>query len=199
MLHVFQKPCIIDHSGIYLRAALVKMIAMVVGLPPKKSHLWFHLFMPEELEQSYVSGFMVQLHFVSYCCDFISNNISIQCKPPVGPSTYFLDTGLEVTQEGFIKHQDHIVTSHHGGLTVHSHHLLLLLNLGALCVHMIFKMRADEKLMGRLVSEKANAGNDCFFQLRRLWDCFGNCLSLSLEECSVLVERTLIQHYKVCA
>jgi hypothetical protein len=153
------------------------MIAVVVGLPPKKSHLWFHLFMPEELDQSYVSGFMYEA--------------------PVGSNTYFLDTGLEVTKDGFVKHQDHILSSFHGGLTIHSHHLLLLLNLGALCVHMIFKMKADRKLTGLLISEKETVCNDCVVQLRRLWDCFGNSLSLSLEESNMLVEHTLIQHYKI--
>ena len=153
--------------------------------------------MPEELDQSYVSGFMVHLHFSSYCCENISIFL-IQYEAPVGSNTYFLDTGLEVTKDGFVKHQDHILSSFHGGLTIHSHHLLLLLNLGALCVHIIFKMKADRKLTGLLISEKETICNDCAVQLRQLWDCFGNSLSLSLEESNMLVEHTLIQHYKVC-
>ncbi len=35
------------------------MIAVVVGTPSRLCHLWYHLFEPHKLENTYISGFMV--------------------------------------------------------------------------------------------------------------------------------------------
>ena len=62
----------IQYSNLYadldakaLRLALVKMIAIVVGSPPKASHLWFHMFQPEDLQNTYITGFLV--HATHFC------------------------------------------------------------------------------------------------------------------------------------
>jgi len=49
----------LDHDVADLRAALVKLIAIVLGSSPEASHLWFHMFKPEELQNTYLTGFMV--------------------------------------------------------------------------------------------------------------------------------------------
>ena len=35
------------------------MIAVVFGLPAQSTHLWYHMFAPKDLENSYITGFMV--------------------------------------------------------------------------------------------------------------------------------------------
>ena len=45
------------------------MIAVVFGVPDKSTHLWYHMFSPKDLENSYMTGFMV--------CLFIMKNTII--------------------------------------------------------------------------------------------------------------------------
>ena len=49
----------LDPSDVDLRHALSNMIAVVFGLPDHSNHLWYHMFRPGELENSYLTGFMV--------------------------------------------------------------------------------------------------------------------------------------------
>ena len=49
----------LDPADIELRHALANMIAVVFGIPGKSTHLWYHMFAPEALENSYMTGFMV--------------------------------------------------------------------------------------------------------------------------------------------
>lgn len=50
---------ILDPSDVDLRHALANMIAVVFGLPSRSTHLWYHMFNPGDLENSYLTGFMV--------------------------------------------------------------------------------------------------------------------------------------------
>ena len=34
-------------------------MGIVLGCQPKSNHLWYHLFAPEELKDTYMTGFMV--------------------------------------------------------------------------------------------------------------------------------------------
>ena len=49
----------VDPSDIDLRHALANMIAVVFALPSHSNHIWYHMFCPGELEDSYMTGFMV--------------------------------------------------------------------------------------------------------------------------------------------
>ena len=49
----------VDPSDVDLRHALANMIAVVFGLPDHSTHLWYHMFSPRDLENSYLTGFMV--------------------------------------------------------------------------------------------------------------------------------------------
>ena len=51
----------LDSSDVDLRHALANMIAVVFGLPSRSTHLWYHMFSPGDLENSYLTGFMVQV------------------------------------------------------------------------------------------------------------------------------------------
>ena len=50
---------ILDSSDVDLRHALANMIAVVFGLPSYSTHLWYHMFNPKDLENSFLTGFMV--------------------------------------------------------------------------------------------------------------------------------------------
>ena len=52
---------ITDPSDTDLRHALANMIAVVFALPSHSNHVWYHMFYPEELENTHLTGFMVSI------------------------------------------------------------------------------------------------------------------------------------------
>lgn len=56
-----QKWWIITLDDTELRHALANMVAVVFGIPDKSTHLRYHMFSPKDLENSYMTGFMVCL------------------------------------------------------------------------------------------------------------------------------------------
>ena len=48
-----------DQSDADLRHSVANMVAMVMGCPARSNHLWYHLFAPETLVNTYITGFMV--------------------------------------------------------------------------------------------------------------------------------------------
>jgi len=44
---------------IALRHAVANMVAAVLACPPQSNHLWYHLFAANELNDTYMTGFMV--------------------------------------------------------------------------------------------------------------------------------------------
>lgn len=44
-----------------LRAALVYMVAIILGCRPQSTHLWYDVFAPDELVNTFLPGFMVRL------------------------------------------------------------------------------------------------------------------------------------------
>ena len=68
-----------------LSNSLVYLVAVVIGSPMKRTHLWFHLFEPNALENSYMTGFIVSLttfytkRVVEICNSYIvhGNNVGI--------------------------------------------------------------------------------------------------------------------------
>ena len=51
----------IDQSDVDLRHALANMVAAVIASPKASNHLWYHMFSPGELQDTYMTGFMVTL------------------------------------------------------------------------------------------------------------------------------------------
>ena len=49
----------IDQSDADLRHALVNMVAVVMASPKASNHLWYHMFAPGDLVDTYMTGFMV--------------------------------------------------------------------------------------------------------------------------------------------
>ena len=52
-----------DQGEIGLCHAMANMVAAVLACPPRSSHLWYHLFAANELNNTHVTGFMVR-HYV---------------------------------------------------------------------------------------------------------------------------------------
>ena len=50
---------LLEQSDIDLRHSLANLVGAVLGCPPNSNHLWYHLFHPEELPGTYMTGFMV--------------------------------------------------------------------------------------------------------------------------------------------
>jgi len=50
---------VLDPSDTDLRHALANMIAVVFALPSFSNHIWYHMFSPGDLENTYLTGFMV--------------------------------------------------------------------------------------------------------------------------------------------
>ena len=42
-----------------LRRAMANLIAVVLATPHQSTHLWYHMFKPEELSGTYMTGFMM--------------------------------------------------------------------------------------------------------------------------------------------
>lgn len=63
----------LDSSDIDLRHALANMIAVVFSLPDRSTHLWYHMFAPGDLKNSYLTGCMVCLITLI----FITNNVFV--------------------------------------------------------------------------------------------------------------------------
>ncbi len=43
---------------------MVHMVAVVLGSLPHSNHLWYHMFAPEELTDTHITGFMVRKSFL---------------------------------------------------------------------------------------------------------------------------------------
>ena len=50
-----------DSSDIELRHAIANVVAAVLGSPERTTHLWWHLFSPDKLANTYMTGFLVSV------------------------------------------------------------------------------------------------------------------------------------------
>ena len=53
-------PLLLDQSDIDLRHSLANLVGVVLGCPTHSNHIWYHLFNPGELHETYMTGFMVR-------------------------------------------------------------------------------------------------------------------------------------------
>lgn len=49
----------LDERVVYLRHTIANVIALALVLPEKSSHVWYHIFAPEKLQGTYITGYMV--------------------------------------------------------------------------------------------------------------------------------------------
>ena len=62
-----------EYSDTDLCHSLANLVAVVMGCPSRSNHLWFHIFAPEELVNTYMTGFMVSIKVISLFCALICN------------------------------------------------------------------------------------------------------------------------------
>ena len=48
-----------DKTKMEMRTCIVNIIAIIFGSPSKSTHLWYHFMAPEELDGTFLTGFMV--------------------------------------------------------------------------------------------------------------------------------------------
>ena len=51
---------LLDQSDRDLRYSLANLVAVIVGSPSGSNHLWYHLFSPEKLSATFMTGFLVR-------------------------------------------------------------------------------------------------------------------------------------------
>ena len=69
----------LDPSDTDLRHALANMIAVVFALPSCSNHIWYHMFCPGELENTFLTGFMV-MNFCQALNNLCLNVVSFQSQ-----------------------------------------------------------------------------------------------------------------------
>ena len=95
-----------EQSDIDLCHSLANLVGVVLGCPSSSNHLWYHLFHPEELPGTYMTGFMVL-----YGCSKVRlwPPFIHSCSTPmhisqynfeIGHSGYRYDCGVELSPEG---------------------------------------------------------------------------------------------------
>lgn len=84
-----------------------------------------------------------------------------------------------------------------GTYTLHSLYLLLWANFGAFCIALLTQPDSDDKIHGNLISDWISVRHYCVSQLRTLWMHMRNNLSLSEEERTFFVMRTMKKFYEV--
>ena len=48
-----------DQSDDDLCHCMANLVGVVLGCQPQSNHLWYHMFAPDELKDTYMTGFMV--------------------------------------------------------------------------------------------------------------------------------------------
>eukprot|EP00731_Ephydatia_muelleri_P021734 Em0014g325a len=165
-----------DQSDVELRHALANMIAVVIASPRASNHLWYHMFEPDGLMDTYMTGFM-------YDTKVSRNGLHYDC-------------GVELSPDGLFGRQDYLKHAGRGTYTLHSLYLLLWANFGAFCVALLTQPNADKKLHGTIISDYLPIRNYCVYQLRKIWDHMKNNLNISDEERSTLLMRCMNRFYE---
>ena len=49
----------LDERLCFLRHSIANVIAVALGLPPKSNHIYYHLFAPDKLQNTFVTGYLV--------------------------------------------------------------------------------------------------------------------------------------------
>ena len=172
-------------------------MGIVLGCQPKSNHLWYHLFAPEELEDTYMTGFMVnKTHCVSLP-DLLL--VLWQYDAKIGPDSLLYDYGVELTPDGQYGHPDYLAHATRGTYSLHSLYFLLWANFGTFFVSMLTQPDSQSKIHGSIISEWQAIRQYYVSQVKTLWMHLRNNLSLSDEERSFLVTRCLMNLYEVCA
>ena len=56
--------CFVDDQSRQICNALASVVAAILACPDQSTHLWYHLFSPDKLLGTQVTGFLVRLHSI---------------------------------------------------------------------------------------------------------------------------------------
>lgn len=65
----------IDQAEAEMRDCIVNVIAVIFGSPPKSNHLWYHLMQPKDLNETFMTGFMVNTNNLPTFCVCLPENL----------------------------------------------------------------------------------------------------------------------------
>lgn len=185
IVHIF----IVDYSSAALRHAMANTIAVVLALPEECNHLWYHMFRPDCLRNTFVTGFMV-------CCDIACNlffNMIHQSQINARISeVWHYDCGIELTSDG-----DYGRRYYNERISLHSQYLLLFVNFAAFCISLYTQENATVQISGPVLSPSLAVRHYCLGQLKTIWSHIQTNLGLTLEEASHLIMRTVLKFLQV--
>jgi hypothetical protein len=166
-----------DPSDTDLRRALALLAAVVMGLPARSTHLWTHIFEPDAIEGTYVTGNMY--------------------RNAVKSDGLLYDCGCELTADGDYGRADYASQAQRGTLNLHSLYLLLWVNFGGFCLSLLTQPDAQNVIKGHVISEWRSVRRYCFSQLQTMWMLMRNNFKFSDEERTLFVTTALQKFLEV--
>ncbi|XP_065828093.1 uncharacterized protein [Oscarella lobularis] len=166
-----------DASDTDLRRTLALLVAVSLGLPRERTHLWSHLLHPEMIENTSVCGNMY--------------------KYTVKRDGMLLDCGCEFTHDGDYGRADYVDYARRGTLNLHSRYLLLWMSFGALSVSLLTQPDAGAIIKGRVISDWQSVRHYCMNQVKTLWAFLRENLKFSDEERTFFVTSALHKFLEV--
>lgn len=115
----------------------------------------------------------------------------LQYNTPVGPNTKFYDAGVELTPDGFFGRHDYIKHATRGTLNIHSLYFVLWTNFCGFSVALLTQKDAEQKLVGKIVSEEEPVRLYCLKQVFMMWNLLKEKLNILEEERLFLVRGCL--------
>ena len=103
------------------------------------------------------------------------------------------DCGVELTANG-----DYGRSYYKRRISLHAQYLLLFVNFSSFCVSLYTQDMATERISGPVMTPTLALRHYCLGQLMTIWSHIQTNLSLSLEEASHLIMRTLLKFLQVC-
>ena len=173
------------------------MIAVTLGCQPQSTHLWYNMFTPDNLVDTFLTGFMVRILHILRAC-IVTEFTLLQYDTPVGPNTQFYDAGVELSPEGFFGHHDYIQHATRGSLNIQSLYLILWSNFCGFSVALLTQEDAEQKLSGKIISDEEPIRQYCVVQMYKMWDLLKKGLNISEEERMLLVCGCLSNLLEVC-
>ncbi len=107
------------------------------------------------------------------------------------------DDGVELTPDGHFGRQAYKKHASRGTYTLHSLYLLLWANFGSFCMALLTQPNSDQRIRGRIISERVSLRHFCVSQLKDLWKHIQNNLGLSDEQRSFFIMRAMTKLLRV--
>uniref|UniRef100_A0A1X7SW27 Uncharacterized protein n=1 Tax=Amphimedon queenslandica TaxID=400682 RepID=A0A1X7SW27_AMPQE len=144
--------------------ALATVTAAILACPDRSNHLWYHLFSPDKLSGTQVTGFLL-------------NSVIKEGR--------LYDCGVVLDEEGEYGRPEYLHRAERGILNLHSLYLLLWCNFGTLCMNLL--TQRDSNIKGTVISSYQAVRHYCKSQLSLMWLHMTTNIALTDEQLSLLV------------